>query len=107
MLAQRIAGMEMRVGGSPADLARRGTPQTPNDRREHECLPYGHAPNVSWNFTQNGKPRAISVSGRLCANRSEEHTSELQSLMRTSYAVFCLKKKKKEHVTNTVNNKQL
>src|SRR3546814_3813129 len=27
--------------------------------------------------------------------RSEEHTSELQSLMRTSYAVFCLKKKKK------------
>src|SRR3546814_11355271 len=29
------------------------------------------------------------------ASRSEEHTSELQSLMRTSYAVFCLKKKKK------------
>src|SRR3546814_3099937 len=31
--------------------------------------------------------------------RSEEHTSELQSLMRSSYAVFCLKKKKKEHTT--------
>src|SRR3546814_8730758 len=30
------------------------------------------------------------------ANRSEEHTSELQSLMRTSYAVFCLKKKQKK-----------
>src|SRR3546814_13710372 len=30
------------------------------------------------------------------AQRSEEHTSELQSLMRISYAVFCLKKKKKE-----------
>src|SRR3546814_4282928 len=30
------------------------------------------------------------------ARRSEEHTSELQSLMRTSYAVFCLKKKKKK-----------
>src|SRR3546814_6110757 len=29
--------------------------------------------------------------------RSEEHTSELQSLMRISYAVFCLKKKKKAH----------
>src|SRR3546814_2928674 len=29
--------------------------------------------------------------------RSEEHTSELQSLMRISYAVFCLKKNKKEH----------
>src|SRR3546814_4648942 len=31
--------------------------------------------------------------------RSEEHTSELQSLMRISYAVFCLKKKKKTHNT--------
>src|SRR3546814_15579669 len=30
-------------------------------------------------------------------NRSEEHTSELQSLMRISYAVFCLKKKKKKN----------
>src|SRR3546814_4003881 len=30
------------------------------------------------------------------AGRSEEHTSELQSLMRISYAVFCLKKKKKK-----------
>src|SRR3546814_3964158 len=30
-------------------------------------------------------------------DRSEEHTSELQSLMRTSYAVFCLKKKKKNN----------
>src|SRR3546814_5765649 len=29
-----------------------------------------------------------------CSRRSEEHTSELQSLMRISYAVFCLKKKK-------------
>src|SRR3546814_2922578 len=31
------------------------------------------------------------------ASRSEEHTSELQSLMRISYAVFCLKKKNKQH----------
>src|SRR3546814_9712687 len=33
------------------------------------------------------------------ATRSEEHTSELQSLMRISYAVFCLKKKKSENNT--------
>src|SRR3546814_7601080 len=32
-------------------------------------------------------------------HRSEEHTSELQSLMRNSYAVFCLKKKNKKHYT--------
>src|SRR3546814_4160079 len=34
------------------------------------------------------------------AFRSEEHTSELQSLMRISYAVFCLKKKKKQTILN-------
>src|SRR3546814_4672793 len=34
---------------------------------------------------------------RRCKTRSEEHTSELQSLMRISYAVFCLKKKTKTH----------
>src|SRR3546814_1323884 len=33
--------------------------------------------------------------------RSEEHTSELQSLMRISYAVFCLKQKKNTHHTHT------
>src|SRR3546814_9665644 len=35
--------------------------------------------------------------------RSEEHTSELQSLMRISYAVFCLKKKKKTYYSNKEN----
>src|SRR3546814_5785288 len=42
--------------------------------------------------------------------RSEEHTSELQSLMRTSYAVFCLKKKKTKHdyhKTNRPNDSNL
>src|SRR3546814_3102548 len=36
--------------------------------------------------------------------RSEEHTSELQSLMRISYAVFCLKKKKKRKPTQTTKH---
>src|SRR3546814_4096221 len=43
--------------------------------------------------------------------RSEEHTSELQSLMRTSYAVFCLKKKTTQHKTpiheSACNNNRL
>src|SRR3546814_8002044 len=38
--------------------------------------------------------------GWLAAKRSEEHTSDLQSLMRISYAVFCLKKKKKHRTRN-------
>src|SRR3546814_3677682 len=43
----------------------------------------------------------------LLANRSEEHTSELQSLMRISYAVFCLKKKNNTTKTNTHTMQQL
>src|SRR3546814_1743252 len=45
--------------------------------------------------------RAAAARSALCL-RSEEHTSELQSLMRISYAVFCLNKKKNEqHTTQT------
>src|SRR3546814_1374261 len=44
--------------------------------------------------------------GRKTANRSEEHTSELQSLMRISYAVFCLKKKTKTE-NNTIRCKDI
>src|SRR3546814_10529006 len=40
------------------------------------------------------RPQAASPDARRRRSRSEEHTSELQSLMRISYAVFCLKKKK-------------
>src|SRR3546814_8229123 len=50
-----------------------------------------------WNFI----PSTATVT------RSEEHTSELQSLMRISYAVFCLKKKKKNtHTQDQTHNKQ-
>src|SRR3546814_6524850 len=42
---------------------------------------------------------ALGLAQRL--ERSEEHTSELQSLMRISYAVFCLKKKKNKHHKHT------
>src|SRR3546814_8878037 len=45
-----------------------------------------------------GVANGHGVLGRAAALRSEEHTSELQSLMRISYAVFCLKKKtNKQH----------
>src|SRR3546814_2495496 len=42
-------------------------------------------------------------------DRSEEHTSELQSLMRISYAVFCLKKKIRQYIPNMMinNNTQI
>src|SRR3546814_2608554 len=50
----------------------------------------------------SGGRRLFRAAGRRSRGRSEEHTSELQSLMRISYAVFCLKKKKKhEYITLT------
>src|SRR3546814_7693971 len=44
--------------------------------------------------------RRTAAHGAAALSRSEEHTSELQSLMRISYAVFCLKKKKQQINTN-------
>src|SRR3546814_5639986 len=47
-----------------------------------------------------GQQRRIGMMGVAVPNRSEEHTSDLQSLMRISYAVFCLEKKKKQKSNN-------
>src|SRR3546814_1496182 len=47
------------------------------------------------------KPLAALMEAHLAEARSEEHTSELQSLMRISYAVFCLKKKKDTTINRT------
>src|SRR3546814_4903979 len=64
---------------------------------------YVPAPDFARAFVQAWpQPSADSLAGELArflsrvTGRSEEHTSELQSLMRISYAVFCLKKKKKQ-----------
>src|SRR3546814_9660385 len=54
-----------------------------------------------WFQVQAWSQRADTVAAvaELARHRSEEHTSELQSLMRISYAVFCLKKKKTKRTT--------
>src|SRR3546814_2797937 len=62
-----------------ADRARAVCALAPSRRRRRACA---------------GDRGLRGVLGQ-CAVRSEEHTSELQSLMRISYAVFCLKKKTK------------
>src|SRR3546814_5319189 len=53
-------------------------------------------------------PYPVKMEPNLVAEfyRSEEHTSELQSLMRISYAVFCLKKKKKKTHKNSKSKKE-
>src|SRR3546814_8406828 len=53
--------------------------------------------DVVLDFTDEGIQRLAELA--FDVNRSEEHTSELQYLMRISYAVFCLKKKKKQKKT--------
>src|SRR3546814_8328302 len=53
--------------------------------------------DINWTRVAEGLPRAEAFLGAFFPPdfvRSEEHTSELQSLMRISYAVFCLKNKK-------------
>src|SRR3546814_9230315 len=52
------------------------------------------------------QPSLVIVDLQMPGMRSEEHTSELQSLMRSSYAVFCLKKKNPEHRHRPVQKKQ-
>src|SRR3546814_4405371 len=60
-----------------------------------------------WSASPPAQPERRSIGAELAHRRSasagarsEEHTSELQSLMRISYAVFCLKKKKKTNKTH-------
>src|SRR3546814_3636497 len=53
-------------------------------------------PPINSHTTSTSSRRASATGSASQAIRSEEHTSELQSLMRISYAVFCLKKKKKQ-----------
>src|SRR3546814_9409513 len=64
-----------------------------------------HSRKMTMPFSLQGKTVLITgaAGGIGSETRSEEHTSELQSLMRNSYAVFCLKKKINNNTTNTHN----
>src|SRR3546814_3992120 len=102
-----------------ADVARDRTRQTDgscsdsDDRGQPHRYPVaGHLRWRWYYFCVDGHRGALSYAGRASqgvesldhrspGNRSEEHTSELQSLMRISYAVFCLKKKTTQRNHNT------
>src|SRR3546814_10013244 len=60
----------------------------------------GQRPRL-WPVLSPARRPATALENYRETARSEEHTSELQSLMRISYAVFCLKKKKKQNKTTT------
>src|SRR3546814_9714989 len=72
--------------------ARDGRHRRTRASRDHD--PFGcEALSARFNTVFDEARRALMI-GDVVVERSEEHTSELQSLMRSSYAVFCLKKKK-------------
>src|SRR3546814_7221161 len=89
---------------------RRGHDERQHDRRDHQMVdPAAHGSRSSpstWSVpvcprdaSSTTRSNAVvakemTMAVRTSACRSEEHTSELQSLMRNSYAVFCLKTKK-------------
>src|SRR3546814_5439681 len=75
------------AGGSACALAGAEWPSIAYAVARTDCL-------ISRSRAEFARPFATISAILLGATRSEEHTSELQSLMRISYAVFCLKKKK-------------
>src|SRR3546814_3967765 len=75
----------------PLTRSRPAGPETPSSRTRSPRTASPHTPGPERSRPQSGHRAARN--GRHTP-RSEEHTSELQSLMRNSYAVFCLKKKK-------------
>src|SRR3546814_5704213 len=86
-----------------AALAPRGGP-------EDDLLPRaaaGHPRPRPHTGRPQGRPGRVRRGCGPEPRRSEEHTSELQSLLRISYAVFCLKKKKKKTNNHTYNYTQI
>src|SRR3546814_978156 len=81
------ADLQLRLHADPADVGRQPA------RRGSRRFCRRRVARDAWR-------RAAARLVRRCADRSEEHTSELQSLMRISYAVFCLKKKKHIYPSN-------
>src|SRR3546814_8526029 len=93
------AGQQQGCGQGDRGLARRG--------RKEEYVGQIHCGTVAPSRGGAGPGAAISatVTPSGARSRSEEHTSELQSLMRISYAVICLKKKRQtKHNTKRIIN---
>src|SRR3546814_5960626 len=96
--AERLPGdMRHRADMGTFGVTFFGRQQAHRLRHRHRRGERRHSPHVHFRYDDIAQRMAFQrhdanlFQGR---NRSEEHTSELQSLMRISYAVFCLKKKK-------------
>src|SRR3546814_5112404 len=94
--------MDSRVAASPA-IAARSNPTSPctdaNRSSTRANASAGSSPASGSRYSSSSIILSLSAQSAIVTDRSEEHTSELQSLMRISYAVFCLKKKKNQQHT--------
>src|SRR3546814_8967759 len=96
----------------PAGLFSHGVVNTPRARRSRASFGAISKAAARWPRRSLGacarRPQGNTSAQSSQPTRSEEHTSELQSLMRISYAVFCLKKKTKtiDNLIFTDTNKQ-
>src|SRR3546814_7385149 len=91
--SRRSATSTDRSKPSPTSVARTASSPRLSSLSSSRSTASWRSPSMPW---PSKKPRSN-------LRRSEEHTSELQSLMRISYAVFCLKKKKKNKYHKKVN----
>src|SRR3546814_6970325 len=92
-------------GGGGVGIERGVCPIHRNGRSARgRCRNDSCAPDPGRSGPGGGAARAWTRTAHL--ERSEEHTSELQSLMRISYAVFCLKKKKIQNIKETLINRK-
>src|SRR3546814_2805937 len=80
----------------PPPLSPRPLHCSPDRRERRTCRPVRDRRDPVLPRSPVRHPRKC----RAAPSRSEQHTSELQSLMRISYAVFCLKQKKKQNIKN-------
>src|SRR3546814_9414583 len=76
-----------------SESTKKAAPNVPTDGRT-AALPLPHTLVEARIIPSLGDHGYVIRTSLFVSSRSEEHTSELQSLMRISYAVFCLKKKK-------------
>src|SRR3546814_6991652 len=93
------SGLRSLGGGWRRALTRRGRRGRGSVLSTSNCRPKRTEGSAKAVTAAKGTTRRCGTSAR-----SEEHTSELQSLMRTSYAVFCLKKQKHNQEPSHINN---
>src|SRR3546814_5587851 len=87
------------LGEPQSALGQYGAFKPNNPPAAVDYLEYHRAYKTPYEIAMMREATRRGVRAHRAAERSEEHTSELQSLMRISYAVFCLKKKTKKTIT--------